>query len=177
MFKCLKGNWTQAVVTSKVSVFEARSLPIFVTFSGWFWPISQVLWFWKVLGSGERGWFLLFLKALEKLKNICNKKLWKNLPMDKFLQDPLAGDWLDINFLGQNPFSKTVLLTKWFFQDSFSYHSEMVTLSEERDGFVNVWEAEYTTAPPDWLAARQIYQALCDSQLWVYRTRCPLGPG
>lgn len=41
----------------------------------------------------------------------------------------------------------------------------MVTLSKERDGFVNVWEAEYTTAPPDWLAACQVYQALRDTAL------------
>lgn len=67
------------------------------------------------------------------------KKLWKNLSMDKFFQHPLPGDYSDINFLGQNPFSKTVLFIKQFFQDSFSYHNEMVTLSKEIDVFVSSW--------------------------------------
>lgn len=92
--------------------------------------------------------------------------------MDKFFQDPLAGDRLDINFLGQNPFSKTVLFIKWFFQDSFSYRNEMVTLSKEMDGFVSVSVAEYATVPPGWLTACQkgVWQALCASWVQVYRT-------
>lgn len=51
-------------------------------------------------------------KGFRVYKNLYNKYLLKNVPMDKFFPDPLVEDRVDINFLGQNPFSETVVFLK-----------------------------------------------------------------